>query len=331
MLKSKNEQFACDSDLDKRIKSGVISDALSLVNMSAGKQAKFEREQRSKSKGRLFAPSSTSLTNVSEKNGVSGDKNKAFGRVETGQRKTATAGASEVRGCLGSPPLPSIPKAAEEVHGTKQNDSDEESGEEDQSDDEPGEECAEQQESVLDPAAQAAIENRLATLLARYSDPSLEKLSLTESRRSGNYQRVFPPNNMEDLTRYLHIVAKTGHLFESGRETLAVRARRDFLQAKKQAVVDKLNFLDDWRVSRKAKQGASKQIRHSRTSAAADHRLSLCEYHRLSSTSSPSVNGSKLTLSFSIEGHNRTLPPLKRTPPARQRMSLSVTNIGSLL
>lgn len=46
--------FACDSPIDREIKSGVISDALKLINQRASSQKKFVKSEKAKSQSRLW-------------------------------------------------------------------------------------------------------------------------------------------------------------------------------------------------------------------------------------------------------------------------------------
>jgi tubulin polyglutamylase TTLL6/13 len=50
--------FTCDSPLDLDIKSGVIQNALKLVNPTSSAQKKYQKDQKQKSLGRLFQPKS---------------------------------------------------------------------------------------------------------------------------------------------------------------------------------------------------------------------------------------------------------------------------------
>jgi Tubulin-tyrosine ligase family len=46
--------FSCDSDLDKEIKSGVISGAMKLLNLSGSSQKKYQKQEKHKSQTRLW-------------------------------------------------------------------------------------------------------------------------------------------------------------------------------------------------------------------------------------------------------------------------------------
>lgn len=221
--------FTCDSSLDAEIKSGVIGDALRLLDLNPTLSKRFHQEQKAKSKSRLLAnnialrsqpdprPKSPkeeqvgndqstigSKTDISEEEslGIGHQLNKSIGSDTSSTGTISTAGSK-----------PGTPESLND---------------------------RELPEKHLSEQATEA----LAKYRAEFPAQELSRLEVFEDANMGQYQRIYPPVQTAKLAHYLLLQSEAANIFS---ETLSTKRRREFLENKKRAEEDQARKLESCR------------------------------------------------------------------------------------
>jgi hypothetical protein len=109
--------FTCDSSLDKKIKKGVLSDTLRLVSLDPNLEKRFKKEQKEKSKSRLFPSTNVNSTASSNSNISSASKasqsNISPSRKAGGSPSPSVSGKSSKKSLLKTEEASKIASAAE--------------------------------------------------------------------------------------------------------------------------------------------------------------------------------------------------------------------------
>jgi hypothetical protein len=89
--------FTCDSELDTRIKTGVIKDVFPIINIKSCIHSKFKKEEKSKSQSRLLSESTSSNIKLPPivKRASSGNSTASLTSVPTLSSQTEESGSSE--------------------------------------------------------------------------------------------------------------------------------------------------------------------------------------------------------------------------------------------
>lgn len=96
------------------------------------------------------------------------------------------------------------------------------------------------------------LEQDAFTLLKslHYGDVSSE-LKLYEDEHLGNFSRIFPPENEDLLNSYLQLLVYLESIFSSGKnETIATKARKEYLDSKKSLQDLKTLKYQEWKKRR---------------------------------------------------------------------------------
>lgn len=175
-----------------------------------------------------------------------------------------------------------------------------------------------------------ANDKALQVYKERYHQGYLEKLREYEDNNIGKYQRIFPPDDPKKLGSYLYLIEKTASWSS---ETVSTKARREFLQKKKDMEEEKKRKFEVWktqrlkianRVSSKVDNSIDRTLLPRKLSVVSDSSSSLCK----PATMNRSITSSPLLTS--MYGSNEPmLEPFSNLYKGRKSMSLKVGTISA--
>lgn len=203
--------FTCDSVLDKKIKEGLITDALRLVSLDPQKIQRFKKEQREKSKSRLFQTFNTNSTSSSSSNLGSSSKAHRSSPSPIPHQKSSTQS-----------PSPSVEPSKESYIESSDTDNIASAAEvpvlESLGD--------EKEKNTGARALDTDTVNRLLSIYHQsYPESMLTQISNREEDRGlGGFERIFPPQDPKKLAQYLNTIE---HVDEFFGDNLASKRRKE--------------------------------------------------------------------------------------------------------
>ncbi|KND00368.1 uncharacterized protein SPPG_04692 [Spizellomyces punctatus DAOM BR117] len=224
--------FTCDSPLDTEIKTGVISDALRLLNLNPAGSKQFFDDQKARSMNRLLG----SLVTPSAKRSEGNSDASVTRSTELRSRKPASpaenqhipAPASQNEPAVSSKSTSSTSSSTPTTPETSTN------------------------EELSEEAAQV-----LATYHAEFSPQSMAVLEAFEDANLGQYERIFPPTDIKRLAHYLLLKKEATNIFS---ETLSTKRRREHLENKKKKQQQQAEKLLNWRQKMREKSRSMPQL-----------------------------------------------------------------------
>jgi hypothetical protein len=226
--------FTCDSDLDKEIKGGVISGAMKLLNLNGSSQKKHQKQEKYKSQSRLWKRGSVGTANIPNtiilpelnihRNLSSRIQNNSANVLETVSSSVFTNKSEIINTAFTNSNIASAVlfpvSPPESPDGPKQS-------------------------KMSKYHKLEALEKAFEEYLGRYDKRLLSKLSRFEDIHMGNYQRIFPPNDLKTFKQYVYLISENGKLSS---ETNATKARKLYLEQRKVEALDKQRAVNDWKV-----------------------------------------------------------------------------------
>ncbi|KAJ3172775.1 Tubulin polyglutamylase ttll6 [Geranomyces variabilis] len=206
--------FTCDTPLDDEIKSGVIGDALQLLNIRAANPKRFCSNQKRKAKKRLLAFSSPGNVPLPPASPLPLPRS----------RQAAASPAETVTESLASSASASLPVMPDSRDKFRQ------------------------------PSAHPDLFNEANEAVEKYYHEfpprELAKLEAFEDLNLGQYQRIYPPKEHTKLAHFLLLQKEAANIFS---ETISTKRRREFLQNKKKEEELKAQKIESWRLRQREK------------------------------------------------------------------------------
>ena len=217
-----------------------------MLNLNSASQTKFERDQKDKSKSRLWKSAGSSKNKFSKAE-TQGESEK----VKTRKQGSLSAAARLPK----SIQTAMTPKLSTEPMETKTQVCANDSSISLDSQEIPNS-GKESPYSASDTPTQQEVPLDVETLLKmdllkeKHCGSRSEKLKMYENVNMGHYERIFPPEDPALLDSYLFLMVKAG-VTTYGTETNAVKARREFLLNKKMEADSKMQKFETWKKNRK--------------------------------------------------------------------------------
>lgn len=203
--------FTCDSELDKEIKSGVISGAIKLLNLNGSSQKRHEKQEKHKSQTRLWKKTETG--------NKSGHDSKSapnlYKRPTSADKPCNSVSNSGADNRSASANILSVSSTPDSIDTRLKK--------------------------------QEAKEKAYEEYTMKYDSNLLLKLDRFENLNMGNYQRIFPPENIKKLKQYVYLIAETAKLSS---ETNTTKFRKQYLERKKEKELEKERTLNGWKLKR---------------------------------------------------------------------------------
>ncbi|KAJ3226810.1 Tubulin polyglutamylase ttll6 [Clydaea vesicula] len=230
--------FSCDSILDYQVKKELITDTLRLIQIDPLIIKKFNKDQKEKTKKRLFNSSKPIKVFDQEKEGM------AFTSCNPTEKAKTSVKTAEICITEGNDVLSafqhfdenretSAPAAENTAYLKTENLGSEFYFNEFGISDMEMENDAFSALNVMAQQHDEASQRLLKDYHSNYSKVKLDELTEYENGRLGKFQRIFPPDDEGKLCHYLKLIETNEALFG---ETIASKARKDFI--KKKNVID---------------------------------------------------------------------------------------------
>lgn len=226
--------FACDSDLDKEIKSGVISGAIKLLNLSGSSQRKYQKQEKVKSQSRLWKSSSVT-PKKSDKKPISDESRSDFNTssvvktdscpspLQNEPSQSSTQQSTSNQNIMGSIASSESFLSTPEVRiGFKK--------------------------QTLGRIHKLEMQQKaLDEYLLKFDPILISKLDEFEDINMGNYKRIFPPDDEKKLKQYLYLISETSKMSS---ETNATKIRKVYMEQKKEKELERHKAVELWKANR---------------------------------------------------------------------------------
>ncbi|KAJ3146151.1 Tubulin polyglutamylase ttll6 [Geranomyces variabilis] len=260
--------FTCDTPLDAEIKSGVIGDALQLLNIRAANPKRFYSNQKRKARKRLLAfssPGNVPLPPASPLPPSQRSRQAAASSAETTTESPASSASVS---------LPVTPDSGDNSRPP-----------------------------LAHPDLSTEANEAVEQYYHEFPPRELAKLKAFEDLNLGQYQRIYPPQELTKLAHFLLLQKEATNIFS---ETISTKRRREFLQNKKKEEELKAQKMENWRLRQREKTRSMPTLSKSlSTDTVGRNRFARVGLRRLGHGIACSVSLSSRPASASVTGHTK--------------------------